>query len=439
MPDNNKISFDLKDLIKLAAILCPFIVFSFYLRLQHQINTLELLFFFMVIFLPLIIIVWHFQTKLTLLDRKTTLQIHDNKATKENQILLMTIVEKLSDPLLILDANDRILMANKSAHRLLGNQILKQNISVFIRNSIFDDAMIRAHETGKPVSCEFEYGKPLSKHYLTRIHLFNLTDSQVANSAQYIFLAFYDISALKHTDRMRADFVANASHELRTPLASILGFVETLQGPARDDRQAHKRFLSIMHDEANRMSRLIEDLLSLSRIERDQHIPPSDRINLSHLVKSVIDVLEPQAKSKNMTILFSHDAIDDITGDHDQLTQVFQNLIENAIKYGSENTDILIAYDKNKLLRHIANKEITITITNEGPGIPPEHLPRLMERFYRVDSARSRSLGGTGLGLAIVKHIIQRHKGRIFFESEIDSTTKVTLCLPFGSPLPPLS
>lgn len=439
MPNHNKIKFNLQDLIKLLFILSPPVIYIAYLRSQHTINIPELIIFFMVTALPVIMIIQHYQRKMALLDRESTLQTHDNRATKENQILLMNIVEKLSDPLLILDSTDRILMANKSAHALLGKQILKQNVSVFIRNAILDDAMKRAHETGELVSCEFEFGNPIAKHYLTRIHLFDLTDSQIKDSAQYIFLALYDISALKQTEKMRADFVANASHELRTPLASILGFVETLQGPARNDDQAHDRFLSIMHDEASRMSRLIEDLLSLSRIERDQHIPPSDRINLSHLVKSVIDVLEPQAKKKNMVLHFIADNMNKITGDYDQLTQVFQNLIENAIKYGNENTDIDITYESSMLPQHIPLKDVTISITNEGPGIAPEHLPRLMERFYRVDSARSRSLGGTGLGLAIVKHIIKRHKGRIFFESELGSTTKVTLSLPIGLSLPPVS
>ena len=436
---HKKIQSNFQELMKLFFILSPPVTFMIYLHVQHTINTLELIIFFMVTALPVIMTVQHFQRKLALLDRETTLQIHDHRAAKKNQILLMNIMEKLSDPILILDSADRILMANKSAHSLLGQQILKQNISVFIRNSILDDAMKHAHETGELVSCEFKLGKPNAKHYLTRIHLFDLADSQITDSSQYIFLALYDISALKQTDKMRADFVANASHELRTPLASILGFIETLQGPARNDDQAHDRFLSIMHDESSRMSRLIEDLLSLSRIERDQHIPPSDRINLSHLIKSVIDVLEPQAESKHMAIHFTSDNMNKITADHDQVTQVFQNLIENAIKYGDENTDIEVTFEASMLPEHIAAKDVTVTITNEGPGIAPEHLPRLMERFYRVDSARSRSLGGTGLGLAIVKHIIKRHKGRIFFKSELNSTTKVTLSLPIGTSPPPVS
>jgi len=425
-------------IIKLAFLLGPLILFMSYLLVRQKINDLDFVVFIIVTMLPLTVLIRHFQNRLAVLDRNTMLQIHDNQATRDSQILLMNIMEKLSDPLLILGSRNQILMANKSAHDLFGNHIMKQNIAVFIRNSRLEDAIHKAHKTGAPESCEFQFGTPVTKDYLTRIHLFNQDNDRTGNSTQYIFLALYDVSAVKRVDKMRVDFVANASHELRTPLTSILGFVETLQGPARKDDQAHDRFLKIMHDEASRMSRLIEDLLSLSRIERDEHILPSEKVDLPLLIKSVIDVLEPQAHDRNMVINFSQILSYNIIGDPDQLTQVFQNLIENAIKYGRENTEIMVTCTENIALASpesgmepaINSREATITITNEGTGIPAKHLPRLMERFYRVDSARSRSLGGTGLGLAIVKHIIQRHRGRIFFESEINATTTVTLSLP---------
>lgn len=430
MVKNNNMEFNLIRLMKLILMICPLIFFGVYLLVQHEINNLELIILFMAATLPLIFITRHFQEKLKLLDRKATIQTNDNKATKENQLLLMNIMKKLTDPILILDNRKRIIMANKSANELLGNHILKQEISVFIRNSNLEEALERAHETGSPENCELKFGTPVARHYLTRIHLFNLDNGHVENSRKYMFLALYDVSAIKRTDKMRVDFVANASHELRTPLSSIIGFVETLRGPARDDSEAHERFLKIMYDEANRMSRLIEDLLSLSRIERDEHIPPSENVNLTPLIENVIKVLEPHARDKEMTISFSQPILNRITGDHDQLTQVFQNLIENAIKYGNEKTEITITCHENVMPAPLGTREATITISNEGPGIPAKHLPRLMERFYRVDSARSRSLGGTGLGLAIVKHIIQRHRGRIFFESEINARTTVTVSIP---------
>lgn len=411
--------------IKLILLPCPLALFMAYLVVREKITYPDLVLFILVTALPVIILLRHFHNRLTVLDRNTMLQIHDNQATRESQILLMNIMERLSDPLLILGTRNQVLMANKSAHELLGDHILKQDISVFIRNSTLKDAIQKARETAFPESCEFKFGTPVARDYLARIHLFN--------QEKYIFLALYDVSAIKRSDKMRVDFVANASHELRTPLTSILGFVETLRGPARGDDEAHDRFLKIMHDEASRMSRLIEDLLSLSRIERDEHITPSERIALPRLIESVINVLEPQARDKDMTICFSENCPHNMTGDHDQLIQLFQNLVENAIKYGRENTEITVTCEENMLPVPSEPGEITITITNEGPGIPAQHLPRLMERFYRVDSARSRSLGGTGLGLAIVKHIIQRHRGRIFFESEINGITTVTLSLPANS------
>lgn len=424
-------------LIEILFITSPFLLFVIYLYKNNKVSNLEIFVFLITILIPLIILIKHFKKRIELLDRKATLHIHDNKVAKDRQLILMNIMEKMTDPLLILDSRNRILMANEAAHILLGQDILRQDIALYIKDPKLINTINRAHKTEKSESCEFKLGRSLAKDYLTKVHLFDLTEEQFntsqqnsTTSKQYIFLALYDISAMKHTDRMRADFVANASHELRTPLASIIGFIETLQGPARDGEIARDRFLQIMYDESTRMGRLIEDLLSLSRIERDEHIPPSGKVNLGNLIQSVIDSLLPQAKEVNMTINFTKSAHYEVTGDHDQLTQVFQNLIENAIKYGKDNSDININCTINTASEIFEPKKVITTILNQGQGIAAEHLPRLMERFYRVDSARSRSLGGTGLGLAIVKHIIQRHRGKIFFESKVNSYTKVTLSLP---------
>lgn len=438
MAQRNTMHYNFWTMVRQGLIISPLILFGVYLHVQYKINNIELILFVMVTALPLIVMLRYFQKEMKILARIASLQTNDSKATKKNQLLLMNIMEKMSDPILILDSRNRIVMANKSAHDLLGNQILKQEISVFIRNSNLEETLTKAHETGSSENFELKFGTPATRDYLTRIHRFSLDNDQTGHAAKhYLFLGLYDVSAIKRADKMRVDFVANASHELRTPLASILGFVETLQGPAREDEEAHERFLAIMYDEASRMSRLIEDLLSLSRIERDEHIPPSDHVTLALLIQNVIKVLEPQARDKGMTISFSPDTETEIIGDHDQLTQVFQNLIENAIKYGREQTDIKVAFDQSMMPPPLQSRETTITISNEGPGIAAQHLPRLMERFYRVDSARSRSLGGTGLGLAIVKHIIQRHSGRIFFESEINATTTVTVSLPLEPQRPP--
>ena len=229
-----------------------------------------------------------------------------------------------------------------------------------------------------------------------------------------VLVVFDDLSVGRKLERMRVDFVANASHELRTPLASLLGFVETLQGSAKDDSEARARFLFIMEVQAKRMARLIDDLLSLSRIELNVHIRPSAAIELSSVVRQITDALKPLAQDRAVEIMLDlPDSPAVVAGDRDELLRVFENLIENAIKYGASGGKVLV---------EVANRgahDITTTVRDFGAGIAAEHLPRLTERFYRVDQAASREAGGTGLGLAIVKHIALRHGGRLDIESTL--------------------
>ncbi len=230
-------------------------------------------------------------------------------------------------------------------------------------------------------------------------------------------IVFEDQTATRNLERMRVDFVANASHELRTPLASLLGFVETLRGPARDDSAARERFLAIMETQARRMARLVDDLLSLSRIELKAHVRPMDRVDLGAVVRQIADALKPLAAERGSTLrLVLPERGCDVLGDRDELLRVFENLIENAIKYGKDQGQVQVT------LRRLASEggpeRIEVQVTDDGPGVAPQHLPRLTERFYRVDAVASRGAGGTGLGLAIVKHIVMRHRGRL----EIDST-----------------
>ena len=215
---------------------------------------------------------------------------------------------------------------------------------------------------------------------------------------------------------MRSDFVANASHELRTPLASLSGFIETLQGPARSDAPARDRFLAIMKEQATRMARLIDDLLSLSRIEQKAHIHPDNSVDLGALVRQVADGLSPLAHEREVEVKIADQASSLLVpGDRDELIRVFENLIENALKYGApgRRVDITLARDP----ANGGAKEAVVSVRDYGPGIAPEHLPRLTERFYRVDISESRAQGGTGLGLALVKHILNRHRGRLVIES----------------------
>jgi two-component system phosphate regulon sensor histidine kinase PhoR len=231
---------------------------------------------------------------------------------------------------------------------------------------------------------------------------------------------------------MRADFVANASHELRTPLASLRGFVETLQGAAKDDPEARERFLKVMSEQAERMSRLVDDLLSLSRVEMREHLPLVERVDLNDAVARVIQAMQPLAAKTNATIEFQQlpePAV--IRGDRDEVVQVFQNLIQNAVKYGKPggHVDVRVAREAPAAGRPA---RYLVSVKDDGPGIAPQHLPRLTERFYRVNVAASREKGGTGLGLAIVKHILNRHRGELIVTSTVGQGSTFTVALPLA-------
>ena len=229
---------------------------------------------------------------------------------------------------------------------------------------------------------------------------------------------------------MRADFAANASHELRTPLAALAGFIETLQGSARDDSAARARFLPIMQAQATRMARLIDDLLSLSRIELNAHLRPDKQVDLVAIVRQVADSLQTLARDRGVEIALTTARPDRLVvlGDRDELMRVLENLIENALKYAAsgKRIDIMLAID--------GAREALISVRDYGPGIAPEHLPRLTERFYRVDVSESRAQGGTGLGLALVKHILNRHGGRLTIDSIAGQGATFTAHLPLGAP-----
>jgi two-component system phosphate regulon sensor histidine kinase PhoR len=221
---------------------------------------------------------------------------------------------------------------------------------------------------------------------------------------------------------MRSDFVANASHELRTPLASLRGFIETIQGPAKADPRAQQRFRGIMLDQTTRMSRLVDDLLSLSRLELKSHIAPDQKVDLVPLLGHVRDSLLPLAGDLDVTINLHLPAGKvEVLGDRDELVQVFENLIENACKYGQEGKSVEVS------LLNSAGEAVEVVVSDKGPGIPAEHVPRLTERFYRVNVEDSRSKKGTGLGLAIAKHILTRHRARLIVKSEVGKGTDFTV------------
>jgi two-component system phosphate regulon sensor histidine kinase PhoR len=249
-----------------------------------------------------------------------------------------------------------------------------------------------------------------------------------------VVLSLHDITQLKRAEQMRADFIANASHELRTPLTTLTGFIETLRGPAREDAEARERFLAIMHEQAARMTRLVEDLLSLSRIELNEHVMPRGSIPLGPLLGHLADTLELRAGARGMRIrLDLPPDLPDVMGDRDELAQLFQNLLDNAIKYGRAGSDISVAATTGVGPPHGGDAGggafVSIAVRDQGEGIAREHLPRLTERFYRVDTARSREMGGTGLGLAIVKHILNRHRGFLDIESALGAGSVFTVFL----------
>ncbi|MBL4751601.1 MAG: histidine kinase [Amylibacter sp.] len=238
-----------------------------------------------------------------------------------------------------------------------------------------------------------------------------------------------DISHIREAEQMRIDFVANVSHELRSPLTSLSGFIETLQGPAKNDKVAHERFLTLMSGEASRMNRLIGDLLSLSKLQASERVPPSESVNLSSVLRGVAASLEPLMKREKNTIsLTISPDLPAVIGDADELTQVFQNLIENGVKYSHPDTVVEVIAERDPSHEN----QLRISVHDHGEGLDPIHIPRLTERFYRVDKGRSRKMGGTGLGLAIVKHILIRHRAYLHIDSKPGLGSVFSVFLPIA-------
>jgi two-component system phosphate regulon sensor histidine kinase PhoR len=279
-------------------------------------------------------------------------------------------------------------------------------------------------------SAEFQTAAPVARDFAAQVA--RLT--RPAADGALAILTLRDVTEMRRMERMRADFVANASHEIRTPLATLAGCVETLQGPARDDPEAHERFLAIMEQQASRMTRLVADLLSLSRIELNEHSAPTGLVRLPELLGRVVDGLAPNAEAAGVRLEIAAAAgLPPAIGDENELWQVFQNLIDNAIKYGAEGKLVEIRCELAERPLAGGRSALRVAVRDRGPGIAHEHLPRLTERFYRADAARSRELGGTGLGLAIVKHIVNRHRGALTIESNPGEGAQFTVHLPAES------
>ena len=352
-------------------------------------------------------------------ERLARLGAEDRAQLASERAELERALDALPEPLLLLDAERKIVRANRAAESLLDGKVIGRHIAASLRNPQLIEAVEQTLEGAGGRDIEFTLQAPVERTFAARVE--PLPEPREGGAA--VLLALVDFTAVRRTDQMRADFVANASHEIRTPLATLMGFIETLQGSARDDPAARERFLAIMDQHSKRMARLVEDLLSLSRIEMNEHTPPTEAVLLPSLLANVHNTLAWQAEKRGVTVAIdTEDGLPPVIGDGDELTQVFLNLVDNAIKYGDAEGTVSVE------ARRVAEAQaagwmasndgaVAVSVVDRGAGIPREHLPRLTERFYRVDKARSRELGGTGLGLAIVKHIVNRHRGALAIDS----------------------
>lgn len=334
-------------------------------------------------------------------------------------------ITALADPAILVSGGWRVLAANAGAQDLLGQRIVGADVRQTVRHPVVMEALRLGMAGERPEPREVT---TLGAHDgAFQVRVVALEPDLGAEGR--LLLSFSDMTQARLTERMRADFVANASHELRTPLANISGFIETLLGPAAEDEPARRRFLDIMSGEAGRMSRLIDDLLSLSRIELDKHVRPQTLLSLPPLLADVGKTLAMRLEADGRHLeLKVADALPQVVADRDQILQVLHNLVSNALKYGRAGTPITLVAAPEPAGR--GEPMVRVSVIDRGEGIAPEHLPRLTERFYRVDTGRSRSMGGTGLGLAIVKHIVERHRGRLEISSRQGEGTNVSFTLP---------
>lgn len=335
------------------------------------------------------------------------------------------ILERLPDPIIVVAADRGLRRTNAAARAAFGD-----DIAAVLRHPGLRGAIERAIASGQTQSGEVTLRAPVARE-LNAVAV--PMDPPLADGG-VVLVVLSDRTRERVVERMRADFVANVSHELRTPLASVIGFIETLQGTARDDPEAQQRFLAIMAEQGARMNRLIDDLLSLSRIELTEHQAPSDALDLPALAERLAAGFEPRLAQRRVTLDLRIDGVlPAVAGDADQMAQVLQNLLDNGLKYGREGSVLTLRLTRTPIegdARWPNRPGVVVAVADQGVGIPKEHLPRLTERFYRVDKGRSRAIGGTGLGLAIVKHIVNRHRGQLLIESEEGVGTTVSVWLP---------
>lgn len=369
---------------------------------------------------------------------------------------LTDALEALADPLMVISAQEpddliarRVAYANAAARELLRIQSEGALLVTVVRQPEVLETVETSLFGGVVAEAAYESSGPRPRSWRAWSAPLPTDD---AGAMKHAVLVLHDETDARRNQRMSADFLANASHELRTPLASLAGFVETLRGHAKDDPIARERFLAIMAAQADRMARLIDDLLSLSRIELNEHVPPSGDADLPGIVRDVADALTPQARARNVTIAFNGPSAAKVAGERDQIVQVVQNLLDNAIKYTPPGGEVAVDVLAGRSLDEAAaqarpgasrlslltperseRRYVSLRVGDQGPGIAREHLPRLTERFYRVEGQKSGERQGTGLGLAIVKHVVNRHRGGLVVESAPGQGAAFTAYFPEAS------
>lgn len=340
-----------------------------------------------------------------------------------------SLLDAIPLPALLVAADSRLVGANDAAAELVTYGALGRHFNTALRQPGLTAAIERCLGDRGTHTARF-----LARQGVTEVTYRVRCAWVECGEINGVLASFTDLSDVESAGQMRRDFVANVSHELRTPLTALIGFIETLQGPAREDPKAQGRFLGIMANEAGRMERLVRDLLSLSRVEAHARVRPRDPVDLGLLLRGTLDRFEGLARETGATLEVSMpDGGQTVPGDADQLAQVLSNLIENAIKYGGANTNVQVTLDRVDHDRRLRESAVRLRVRDDGPGIEGVHLARLTERFYRVDTHRSREMGGTGLGLAIVKHIVNRHRGHLRVHSTPGEGSTFTVVLPVQS------
>ena len=360
-------------------------------------------------------------------ETSTDLSFPPRKTVRVNIMSSAQLVAAMPDPALLLDSSVTIQHHNTAAESLFGKSLDGRALEHVSRDPELITAVEDALLHGERRIARIAWRGDVERHLMATIAPLGAKSGRAADQ---VLITIRDLSEQHRVLEMRSDFIANASHELRTPLASVRGFIETLQGPARYDETARDRFLTIMAAQAERMTRLIDDLLLLSRVEEKAYLAPTGKVDLDDVIADVVRTLLPIADERKISISpprANRSTL--VVGERDELFQVFQNLIENAVKYGRDGGTVTVTRTQPAPPPGQPSR-VTITITDDGPGIAPEHLPRLTERFYRVNADQSRKIGGTGLGLAIVKHVINRHKGELQIESQLGLGTTVRVTLP---------